>query len=100
MSVVPISTRRPRQNGTIRPRPPLTTVPSDSTNGASPVPASAPPPRSNQAIASERSQPGRTSGRPRTGLFLASAVIFLVVAELLLTLIPILRVIAWGIGLV
>jgi signal transduction histidine kinase len=98
MSVVPISTRRPRQNGTVRPRPPLTAVPSEGTSGV--VPTSAPPPRLNQAMVSERGPAGRTSGRPRTGLFLASAALFLVVAELMLTLMPILRVVAWGIGLV
>ena len=96
MSVVPIAARRPRPNGATRTRPPLTALPNDEQGGAGQAPA----PRPSQAVVTERASLGRTSSRPRTGLFLASAVLFLIIAELLLLLIPFLRVLAWGIGLV
>src|SRR5688572_21553256 len=100
MSVVPIAARRPRQNGTIRPRPPLQSVPSDGASAAALGSTPAPAPRPNQAVASDRQLLGRASTSPRVGLFLTSGFAFLLVSELLLTLIPLLRVVAWGIGLV
>jgi hypothetical protein len=60
-----------------------------------PIPAT----RASQAVATERPLFGRASSRPRTGLFLMMAVLLLVLAELLLALIPVLRVAMWGIGI-
>lgn len=100
MSVAPITARRPRQNGTVRPRPPLQSVPSDGTSTAAPGSPPAPAARPSQAVASDRQFLGRASTSPRVGLFLTSGIAFLLVSELLLTLIPLLRVVAWGIGLI
>jgi GAF domain-containing protein len=50
-------------------------------------------------VATDRLIIGRTAGHPRTGLFLTAALMLLAVAELLLTLLPMLRVVIWGIGI-
>jgi len=52
-----------------------------------------------QAVASDRLTLGRVPNGPRTGLFLSYALGAVIVAELLLTFVPVLRVVAWGIGL-
>ena len=130
MSVAPISGRRSRLNGqhgplgasgtsgltsglngTVRSRPSLLAVPAEAPEPS--MPERTPPDRAegprradgrhdapvraNQAVASLL---GRSTSRPRTGLFLMSALLLLALAELLLTLIPMLRVIVWGMGLV
>ena len=100
MSVVPISTRRARLNGLNRQRPSLTPV---ATPAASPGTDARPTPiaaaRPSQAVASDRQVFGRAATRPRTGLFLMTAILLLALAELLLALFPMLRVMIWGIGI-
>ena len=102
MSVVPISARRARLNGANRQRPSLLTVPNGEVSAdaadASAVRSEAGiPPRASQAVA-DRTMAGRTAGRPRTGLFLLTVIVLLLAAEVLLALIPMLRVVTWGIG--
>jgi signal transduction histidine kinase len=104
MSVAPIPARRSRTNGVTRQRPALVPVPSDELSEA---PADAIYPRatqtsagrSSQAVVAERPLLGRTSERPRTGLFLMTAFGLLVLLELFLAMIPMLRVVIWGIGI-
>ncbi|MGE3269520.1 MAG: GAF domain-containing protein, partial [Chloroflexota bacterium] len=100
MSAAPVAPRRPRQNGNGRFRPPLTPVTPDAPNQEVPVAVGPQPARPSQAVASERSPLGRVVTGPRTGLFLLTAVGLLLVAEFVLWLIPFLRILAWGIGLV
>ena len=105
MSVVPISSRRSRASAAGRQRPSLLPVPNGApTSGSAPATASRPTPisaaRQSQAVATERPLLGRSSSRPRTGLFLTTTVALLGLAELLLALFPMLRVVVWGIGIV
>jgi len=56
--------------------------------------------RPSQAVVSDRLFLGRSSSHPTVGLFLTTVIATLLVSELLLTLIPVLRIVAWGMGLV
>jgi signal transduction histidine kinase len=56
-------------------------------------------PRSSQAVAADRLLLGRATYGPRAGLFLTTMLTLLVVTELLLALVPVLRAVVWGIGL-
>src|SRR5690606_2007837 len=69
--------------------------PSGSASAAMPLPTTRP----SQAVVADRPLLGRPPSRPRIGLFLMTALLLLAVAELLLTLMPMLRVIVWGIGI-
>ncbi|MFN8634691.1 MAG: ATP-binding protein [Chloroflexota bacterium] len=97
---MPAAPRRPRQNGSSGRRPSLMPVPgeSGSANGSSPAPPLAP--RNGLPAFADRQLFVRTSSSPRMGLFLTSVLGLLVLAELLLTVVPMLRAVAWGIGLV
>ena len=106
MSVVPISTRRSRANGVGRQRPSLLPVPSGAPSpaslarhGSAARPTPLPTTRPSQAVATDRPLLGRSASRPRTGLFLMTTVLLLGLAELLLALFPMLRVMVWGIGI-
>jgi len=99
MTVAPAQPRRPRQNGVVRPRPALVPAGGDAARAMPPSAAAAASARVSQAVASERPLIGRATNGPRTGFFLLTTLGLLLVAELILAIIPILRVAAWGIGL-
>jgi signal transduction histidine kinase len=85
--------------GATQPRPPLAPVPQDESPIARPTPFVPASPSPAQAVAVDRLTLGRVATGPRTGLFLTAALLFVAVCELLLALIPFLRVMAWGVGL-
>lgn len=92
MSVAPAAPRRPRPASGTRARPPLAPVPAD---GAPPRPGAA---GASQAVAAERVAVSRAGSGPRTSLFLTSTLALVALTELLLAVVPVLRVAAWGIG--
>jgi signal transduction histidine kinase len=104
MSVAPISARRPRPGGVVRPRPPLAAVPpplpeveDELMAGAPAMPG--PATRPSQAVMSERPADLRAGTGPRFGFVLGTTLGLLIAVELVLWLIPFARVLAWGIGL-
>jgi signal transduction histidine kinase len=97
MSIAPATPpppRRPRQRGPLAPVPREGGV-SNARHTVSQAEFSAPA----QAVALDRLTLGRISTGPRTGLFLTSALVLVAFSELLLTFIPVLRIVAWGVGL-
>jgi signal transduction histidine kinase len=79
----------------------LTPVPHDEASASRPAPFTPMMASSSvQAVAVDRLTLGRVATGPRTGLFLTVALLFVTITELLLAFVPLLRVIAWGVGLV